>query len=69
MTCFNILIYKWLTKGCVVMVQHAIEHTSSNANMWDCLYRETLDHRVPQAKMVLLDSEASLEKEVYLVLR
>lgn len=50
-------------------MQHIIKHTSSNTNIWDCVYRETLDHRDPLAKTVLLASEASLEKEVYLAPR
>lgn len=50
-------------------MQHIINHFSPNSNVWECVYRETLDHRDPPEKTVLLAFEAFLEKEVYLAPR
>lgn len=50
-------------------MQYIMNHTNSNTNMWDCVCRETLDHRDPLAKTVPPGFEASLEKEVYLAPR
>lgn len=41
--------------------------TDWHANMWDYLFRETLDPRDPLAKMAHPDFEVSQEREVCLV--
>lgn len=52
---------------CVALMHHI--QTNSNTNICDCVFRETLDHKGPLVKTVPLAFEASLEREVYLVLR
>lgn len=52
-----------------VFKQHISNNINSNTNIWNCVYREILDHRDPLAKTVPLAFEASLEKEVYLAPR
>lgn len=54
-----------LLQSCIV--EHIPNHT--NTDIWCCLFRVTPDHRDLLAKMVPLAFEASLEKEVYPVLR